>query len=55
MGTSQSFAGNQYQPKRPQPSTSYRPKAKSPEPGSIKRKTINRGKPVENVQITHII
>ena len=33
----------------------YKPRAKSPEPGSIKRKTINRGKPIENIQITHII
>ena len=30
-------------------------KARSPEPGSFKKKTINRGKPVENIQITHII
>ena len=55
IGNSQSFAGNKNQPKRPQPSTSYKPKARSPEPGSLKRKTINRGNPVENVQITHII
>ena len=55
IGTSLSYAGNKNQPRRPQPSTSYRPKAKSPEPGSLKRKTINRGNPVENVQITHII
>ena len=55
MENSQSFSANKYQPKRPQQSTSYKPKARSPEPGSIKRKTINRGKPVENVQITHII
>jgi hypothetical protein len=46
---------NKNQPRRPQPSTSYKPKARSPEPGSMKRKTINRGNPVENVQITHII
>ena len=51
---SQSYAGNKYQPKRPETS-SYKPKARSPEPGSLKRKTINRGNPVENVQITHII
>ena len=50
-----SYSANKYQPKRPQQPTSYNPKSKSPEPGSIKRKTINRGSPVENVQITHII
>ena len=55
IGTSQSFAGNKNQPRRPQPSTNYKPKARSPEPGSLKRKTINRGNPVENIQITHII
>ena len=55
IGTSQSYAGNKNQSSRPQQSTSYKPKAKSPQPGSLKRKTINRGKPVENVQITHII
>ena len=55
IGNSQSFAGNKYQPKRPEQPQSYKPKARSPEPGSIKRKTINRGNPVENVQITHII
>lgn len=54
IGTSQSFSGNRYQPKRPA-NPSYKPKALSPGPGSIKRKTINRGNPVENVQITHII
>jgi hypothetical protein len=36
-------------------SSNYKPKAVSPGPGTIKRKTINRGKPVENIQITHII
>ena len=55
IGNSQSFVGNKYQPKRPEAPQSYKPKARSPEPGSIKRKTINRGNPVENVQITHII
>jgi hypothetical protein len=55
ISSSQSYAGNKNQPRRPQPSTSYKPKARSPEPGSMKRKTINRGNPVENVQITHII
>ena len=53
---SQSYSGNRNQPKRVEVSSShYKPKAKSPEAGTIKRKTINRGKPVENVQITHII
>ena len=55
IGNSQSFSGNKYQPKRPEQAQSYKPKARSPEPGLIKRKTINRGDPVENVQITHII
>ena len=55
IGNSQSFAGNKYQPRRPEQPQSYKPKARSPEPGSIKRKTINRGDPVQNVQITHII
>lgn len=53
---SHSYSGNRIQPKRPEvPSSYYKPRAKSPEPGSIKRKTINRGKPIENIQITHII
>lgn len=53
---SQSYSGNRNQPKRVEVSSShYKPKAKSPEAGTIKRKTINRGKPIENVQITHII
>ena len=55
IGNSQSYVGNKYQPNRPQQTSSYKPKAKSPEPGSIKKKTINRGDPLENVQITHII
>ena len=55
MENSQSYTGNKYQPKRPEQSTNYKPKAKSPEPGSIKRKTIYRGDPIKNVQITHII
>ena len=53
---SQSYSGNRTQPKRVEVSSShYKPKAQSPSPGSIKRKTINRGKPIENIQITHII
>ena len=56
MQNSQSYSGNRNQPQRPQVSSSnYKPKAVSPGPGTIKRKTINRGKPVENIQITHII
>jgi hypothetical protein len=55
IGTSQSYSGNRYQPKRPEEPASYKPKAKSPEPGTLKRKTINRGDPVQNIQITHII
>lgn len=51
---SQSYSGNRNQPKRPEV-IPYKPRAVSPGPGTIKRKTINRGKPVENVQITHII
>ena len=53
---SQSYSGNRNQPKRIEISSSnYKPRFNSPNPGSEKRKTINRGKPVENVQITHII
>ena len=44
---------SKYQLKKPD--TEYRKKALSPDPGSIQKKTINRGKPVENIQITHII
>ena len=56
MQNSHSYSGNRVQPKRPEVSSNYyKPRAKSPEPGSIKRKTINRGKPIENIQITHII
>ena len=53
---SQSYSGNQNQPRRPEVSSShYQPRAKSPAPGTIKRKTIVRGSPIENIQITHII
>ena len=53
---SQSYSGNRTQPKRIEISSSnYKPRFVSPNPGSEKRKTINRGKPIENVQITHII
>lgn len=51
---SQSFAGNKYQPKRPETSN-YNRQARSPDQSEIRRKTINRGDPVKNVQITHII
>ena len=53
---SQSTSGNRNQPKRPNvSSTHYKPRVNSPNPSSIKVKTIIRGKPVENVLITHII
>ena len=52
--SSQSFAGNKYQPKRPETST-YNRQARSPDQNEIKRKTINRGNVVQNVQITHVI
>ena len=48
---SQSYSNNRNQNDK----ISYSAKARSPEPGTLKKKTINRGKPVENVQITHII
>ena len=52
--SSQSYVGNKYQPKRPDTS-SYNRQSRSPEQSDIKRKTIYRGNPVKNVQITHII
>ncbi len=54
ISSSQSYSGNKYQLKRPETSYSNN-RARSPEPGSFQKKTINRGKPVENIQITHII
>ena len=54
IGNTSSYSANKYQPKQPQ-TNSYNNKSRSPEPGSLKKKTINRGSPVENVQITHII
>ena len=54
IGNASSYSANKYQPKQPQ-TNSYNNKSRSPEPGSLKRKTINRGNPTENVQITHII
>lgn len=54
IGNTSSYSANKYQPKQPQ-TNSYNNKSRSPEPGSLKRKTINRGNPTENVQITHII
>ena len=54
IGSTSSYSANKYQPRQPQTS-SYNNKSRSPEPGSLKRKTINRGKPTENIQITHII
>jgi hypothetical protein len=56
LQNSQSYGGNRNQPKRPEVSISnYKPRVMSPNPSSAKIKTINRGKPIENVQITHII
>ena len=52
--SSQSFIGNKYQPKRPETSNFNR-QARSPGQNEVKRKTICRGDPVKNVQITHII
>ena len=53
---SKSYSGDRNQPRRPEvPSSQYKPKAVSPGPGTIKRKTIYRGDPVVNIQITHII
>jgi hypothetical protein len=51
-----SYSGNRDQPKRPEVSSShYKARPNSPNPPSIKMKTIIRGKPIENIQITHII
>jgi hypothetical protein len=56
LQNSQSYGGNRNQPKRPEVSLSnYKPRITSPNPSSAKIRTINRGKPIENVQITHII
>ena len=52
--SSQSYIGNKYQPKRPESSSYYRQES-LPDQNEIKRKTIYRGNPVKNVQITHII
>ena len=52
---SKSYGGSRNQPKRPEIPSNYKPRVTSPNPSSAKIKTINRGKPVENVQITHII
>lgn len=51
--SSQSYAGNNYQQKKPDTST-YNRQARSPE-ANEKRKTIYRGNPIKNIQITHII
>ena len=51
--SSQSYIGNKNQPKRPETST-YNRQTRSPEQNE-RRKTINRGNPVKNIQITHII
>ena len=53
---SSSYSGSLNQPRRPDVSSShYKPRFNSPNPGSEKRKTIYRGQPIQNVQITHII
>ena len=52
---SKSYGGSRNQPKRPEIPSNYKPRITSPNPSSAKIKTINRGKPIENVQITHII
>lgn len=54
--STQSYTGNKYQPKKPDNSNiNYMRKARSPGQNEIKRKTIYRGDPIKNVQITHII
>ena len=51
---SHSYSGNNNKPQRKDiPQTKYIPKAGNSV--NIRRKTINRGEPVENIQITHII
>ena len=51
---SHSYSGNNNKPQRQViPQTKYIPKAGNSV--NIRRKTINRGSPVENIQITHII
>ena len=51
--SSQNYIGNKYQPKKTE--TSYNRQNRSPDQNDVKRKTINRGDPIKNVQITHII
>lgn len=57
LNSSQSFAGYKLYLKRPEISNiaPRTHRSHSPEPGPIKRKTINRGEEIKNVQITHII
>ena len=56
LQNAQSYSGNRNQPKRPEISSyNYKPRIMSPNPGSVKIKTIVRGKPTENVKITHVI
>lgn len=53
---SKSYSGNRTQPKRIEVSTSnYKPRVNSPSPGAFKVKTIIRGDPIKNIQITHVI
>ena len=57
LKSSQSFAGNKLYLNKPEilNNCPFTYRAQSPEPSSIKRKTICRGKAIKNVQITHII
>ena len=52
--SSQSYVNNKYQLKKPETSN-YNRQVRSPEQNEVKKKTINRGGPVKNIQITHII
>ena len=52
MSSSLYFDENKYQLEKPEIN---KKKALSPEPSLFIRKTINRGKPVENIQITNVI
>jgi len=55
--SSQSFLGNKMYLNKPDfiNTVSFTHRAHSPEIDSVKRKTINRGEDIKNVQITHII
>ena len=53
MGISQNLKGNKYQIRKVDQSNKQK-KTESDHP-SLRKKTINRGNSVENIQITHII